>query len=182
MSSPTSRSGSEPSWLVPPVALGYWNGLFPVGRLSSRLPSSSFTNLFFLAACGEARMLAIFCLWIKCSTFEGSLLRSRLCATTAPPASLFMAERLPISFQWRCRLFCTLSALDPVLMWARMVHSIPPLPGSACQLHSSWRLPLTANLYLRIFSSSSASNRRIKSSWAEVWVHLSSGGARYSDA
>jgi hypothetical protein len=43
-------------------------------------------------------------------------------------------------------------------------------------------LPLTANLYLRIFSSSSASNRRIKSSWAEVWVHLSSGGARYSDA
>jgi len=86
-----------------------------------------------------------------------------MCAT-APPMSLFMAEMVSISFQCKCRLFCTLSALDPVRMWARMVHSIPPLPDSACQLHSRWRLPFTAILYLRTFSSSSVSKRSTKSS------------------
>jgi len=156
--------------------LGVLEKVSPSVRLASRLPNSSFTNLFFPAAYGEARMLAIFCLWMRCSVLEGSLLRSRLCAATTPPASLFMVEMLPISFQCRCHLFCTLSALDPVLMWARMLHSIPPLPGSACQLHSRCRLLFTAILYLRTFSSSSVSKRRIRSSCAEVWVHLSSEG------
>jgi len=64
---------------------------------------------------------------------EGSLLRSKLCAATVPPVSLFMAEMVPTSFQWRCHLFCTLSALEPVRMWARMVHSIPP-PARLCLL------------------------------------------------
>ncbi len=158
------RSGAKSCWVVPPVTLGSWKGLAPAGRLASRLPNSSFTNLFFLATYGEARMLAIFCLCTRCSVLEGSLLRSRLCAATALPVSLFMAEMVPISFQCRCRLFCTLSALDPVRMWARMVHSIPPLLGSACQLHSRWRLPFIAILYLRTFSSSSASKWSTKSS------------------
>ncbi len=127
-----SRPGAKLCWVVPPAALAFWKGLAPAGRLSSRLPNSSFTNFFFLVTCGEARMLAIFCLCTKCSMLGGSLLRSRLCATTAPPVSLFMANMVPISFQCRCHLFCTLRALDPVLMWARMVHSIPPLPSSAC--------------------------------------------------
>ncbi len=158
------RSDVKSCWVVPHVTLGSWKGLAPARRLTSRLPNSSFTNLFFLAACGEARMLAIFCLCTRCSVLEGSLLRSRLCAATAPPVSLFMAKMVPISFQCRCRLFFTLSALDPVCMWARMVHSIPPLPGSACQLHSRWRLPFTAILYMRTFSSSSTSKRSTKSS------------------
>ncbi len=161
---PYPGSGSKPCRMVPPATLGSWKGLVPAGRLASRLLNSNFTNLFFLIACGEARVLAIFCLWTRCSVLEGFLLTNRLCAATAPPASLFMAEMLPISFQCRCRLFCTLSALDPVLMWAKMVHSIPPLLGSACQLHSRWRLPFTVILYLRTFSSSSASKRRTKSS------------------
>jgi len=151
-------------WVVPPAALRSWKGLAPAGRLAFRLPSSSFTNLFFLAAYGEARMLAIFWLCARCSVLKGSLLSSRLWAATAPPMSLFMTKMVLISFQCRCRLFCTLSALDLVRMWARMVHSIPPLPGSACQLHSRWRLPFIAILYLRTFSSSSTSKRSTKSS------------------
>jgi hypothetical protein len=37
-------------------------------------------------------------------------------------------------------------------MCARMVHSIPPLPGSACQHHSRWSFSFTTILYLKIFS------------------------------
>jgi hypothetical protein len=55
-------SGSELCWVVPPAVFEYWKGLAPAGRLVSTLPNSSFMYLFFLAAYGEARMLAILCL------------------------------------------------------------------------------------------------------------------------
>jgi len=56
------QSGSKLCWVVPPAVFDYWKGLTPAGRLASTLPNSSFMNLFFLAACGEAKMLAILCL------------------------------------------------------------------------------------------------------------------------
>ncbi len=132
--------------------------------------------LLFLAPYGEARMLAILCLYVWWSMREGPFLRSKSCASAANSASLFMTVMESVSFQCRWRLFCTLIALVPVCIWAKMVHSIPPLPGSTCQLHSRWRHSLTASLYLRIFSSSSASKCKTRSAWAEAWVHLSSGG------
>ncbi len=103
-------------------------------------------------------------------------MRSRSCATVENYVSLFMTVMDSVSFRCRWRLFYTLIALVPMHMWARMVHSIPPLPGSSCQLHSRQRRYLTASLYLRIFSSGSASKRRTRSSCAEAWVHFSSGG------
>ncbi len=132
--------------------------------------------LLFLAACSEARVLAILCLYVWWSMQEGPFLRSRSYASVANSASLFMIVMESVSFQCRWRLFCMLIALVRVCIWARMVHTIPPLPGSTCQLHSRWRHSLTASLYLRIFSSSSASRRRTRSAWAKAWVHLSLGG------
>jgi hypothetical protein len=66
--------------------------------------------------------------------------------------------------QWRCLLFCTLMALEPVLMCAKIVHSHPPLFLSSCQLHSRERQSLRLRLYLRILSSSSDSILRVMSS------------------
>lgn len=68
--------------------------------------------------------------------------------------SLFNPTSEPGSLQWRCLLFCTLIPLVPVLMWARIVHSRPPLVWSSCQLHSKERRSLMLRLYLRTLSSS----------------------------
>jgi len=88
----------------------------------------------------------------------------------------FMAIMASVAFQWRWRLFWTLITLVPVHICARMVHSIPPMSGSSCQLHSRWSRSLRASLYLRTFSSSSDSRRKARSSRVEAWVHPSSGG------
>jgi len=67
-----------------------------------------------------------------------------------------------------------LRALAPVSMWARILHSTPPLLVTFCQLHSNWGWSLSVNLYLRIFSSSSTSRRYIRSTLAELCDHSAS--------
>ncbi len=153
-----------------------WKGFASAVRLGSTVPRSSLMYLLFLATCGEARMLAILCLYVWWSMREGPFFKSRSCASVANSASFFMTVMESVSFQYRWRSFCTQIALVPMCIWAKMVHSIRPLPGSTCQLHSRWRHSLMASLYLRIFCSSSASRCRTRSACAEAWVHLSSGG------
>ncbi len=54
-----------------------------------------------------------------------------------------------------------------------MVHSIPPLLSSSCQVHSSWGRSVMLSLNLRIFSSSSSSMRWMRSAQAELGDHSS---------
>ncbi len=108
---------------------------------------------------------------------RGPFLSSKLWAGVENSTSLFMFRMVSSPFQCKCLLFCILIALVPVLMWVRMVHSIPPpLLGSSCQLHSKLSRSLRASLYMRIFSSSSNSRHWVRSSSAEACVHPSSGG------
>jgi hypothetical protein len=99
----------------------------------------------------------------------------RLWAKLENSMSLFIPVRESDNLQWRCLLFCTLMALEPVLMCARIVHSHPPLIWSSCQLHSKEKQSLRLRLNLRILSSSSDSMLWVMSASAIAWVHSSSG-------
>ncbi len=103
--------------------------------------------------------------------FSISIFFSKLCTGAENSASLFMLGMRSNAFQCKCRLFWMLRALVSVSMCAKMVHSIPPLLISSCQLHSSWGQFLRVNLYLRTFFFSSISRRCVKSAQAELWFH-----------
>ncbi len=119
---------------------------------------------FFLVAWGEALMLAILLLWACQSSPTTPNFSKRLCARVMNSTSLFMAVIDSRVFQCRCILFCILIALVWVGMWARIVHSMPPLLGSSRQLHSRLMRSFNGSLYLKTLSSSSVSTRWISSS------------------
>ncbi len=131
---------------------------------------------FFLAAWGEACMFAEQFLFSWRAEFSASVFIKRLCAGAENSTSLFIPCVLSKAFQCRWRLFWMLKALDPVSIWARMVHSVPPLLVSSCQLHSNWGRSLSVNLYLRTFSSNSTSRRWMKSTQAVSWDRFASAG------
>jgi hypothetical protein len=70
-------------------------------------------------------------LWTWRSSFPIPCFRKRLWAGVVNFISLFMFKIDSIIFQCKCFLFCMLTRLEPVGMWARMVHSVPPLLGSS---------------------------------------------------
>jgi len=109
-----------------------------------------------------------------CSEIATSVFINRLWAGAKNSISLLIPCVLLKTFQCRWRLFWMLRALDPESMWAKMVHFVPPLLDSFCQLHSSWGWSLSVSLYLKTFSSNSTSNRWVRSVHAESWVHMTS--------
>ncbi len=109
-----------------------------------------------------------------CSEIVASVFINRLWAGAENSISLLIPCVLSRTFQCRWCLFWMFRALDPESMWAKMVHSVPPLLDSFCQLHSSWGWSLSVSLYLKTFSSNSTSNRWVRSAHAESWVHMTS--------
>jgi hypothetical protein len=87
---------------------------------------------FFQAAWGKAWPLAALFLWTWCSSPPTPYFKRRLWAEATNSISLFMLEINSTAFQCRCFLFCMLTGLEPVGMWAKMVHSILPLLSSSC--------------------------------------------------
>jgi hypothetical protein len=136
----------------------------------------SLVNHFFLAAWGEAWMLAEWFLFSWRAKFSASVFIRRLCVGAENSTSLFIPSVLSRAFQCKWRLFWMLRALDPLSIWARIMHSDPPLVVSSCQLNSSWGRSLSVNLYLRTFSSRSTSRRWMRSAHAELWDHSASTG------
>ncbi len=132
---------------------------------------SSLTKKFFVAACNEAWMLVERFWFPRRIEFSGTVFISKSCAGAANSASLFMPCASSSTFQCRWRLFCMLKALEPVSMWASIVHSKPPLPTTSCQAHSSWGRSEIDSLNLKTFFSSSTSKRCMRSAHTEFGVH-----------
>ncbi len=99
---------------------------------------------------------------------------SRLCVGAMNSTSLFIPGMSSSTFQCKCRLFWMLRALAPVSMWARIVHSTPPLLFTSCQLYSNLGRSLSVSLYLRTFSSNSISSCCIRFAQVESWGHSTS--------
>ncbi len=132
------------------TALGVWE-----------CPKSSSMKHFFRATWGEAWWLAALFLWTWCSSppTPTPCFKRRLWAGAANFISLFMLKIDSRVFQCRCFLL-----LEPMGMWAKMVHSIPPLLGSSCLFHSRLSWSFNKSLCLRTFSSSSIAMCWISSS------------------
>jgi len=103
-----------------------------------------------------------------------SVFINRLCAGAKNSTSLLNPSVLSRAFQCKWCLFWMLKALFVVSMCARMVHSVPPLLASSCQLHSNLGQSLSISLYLRAYSSSSTSRRWMRSVHADSWDHSAS--------
>jgi hypothetical protein len=129
---------------------------------------SSSMKCFFQAAWGKAwRLVALF-LWIWHSSPPNPCFRRRLWAGAANSILLFMLEIDSRAFECRCFFFCMLTELEPVGMWARIVHSIPPLLGFSYQLHSRLNWSFNRSLCLRTFSSNPVAMCCINSSMANL--------------
>ncbi len=80
--------------------------------------------------------------------------------------SLFMFEINSKAFQCKCFLFYMLTRLEPMGMWASLVHSILPLLSSSRQFHSRLNWSFNKSLCLRTFSSNPIAMCWINSSMA----------------
>jgi hypothetical protein len=99
-------------------------------------PRSGDMKSFFRAAWGKVWQMSTLLLWTWCSSPPTPYFKRRLWTRATNFILLFMFEIDSRAFKCKCFLFCMLMRLELVGMWARMVHLIPPLLDSSCQLHS----------------------------------------------